>query len=431
MRWLYVLTIGLGFFTTGVSWGVYNSYLPKDFLPVFITGDFQMTIIGAIMVLDNIFAFFLQPYIGARSDRTWTRWGRRMPYIMVGVPIASVTFVLIAYGWAMASFWFMMAALTVFNVSMAFYRAPVVALMPDLVGPEHRSKANGVINLMGGIGAVYAFAIASRIYKINDPVIGAMLGVTAEQSGPVLTFLTTAIIMVVALVLLFVFIKEPATPLPAEIKREMGIVEALRQVSLSRDRSAMLLLLAIFFWFLSYNAIETWFTTYGANVLGFATADASFLLNGIAISFIVFAVPAGYLAGRIGRKKTIAIGLVLMLVALVLLIPATDYVVILGLLAIAGTGWAFVNVNSIVMVWQLLGQSRLGAGTGLYYGFSMSAAILGPFITGIIFDAAALLMSIQGVTLLFPVSLVFLVIALLLTLSVRTGEVGDVAIVSE
>ncbi|HDD67503.1 MAG TPA: hypothetical protein ENG31_02645, partial [Candidatus Thorarchaeota archaeon] len=100
MNWLYVFAIGLGFFTTGVSWSVYNSYLPADFLPTFIKGDLQNTIIGAIMVLDNVFALFMQPYIGAHSDKTRTRWGRRMPYIMVGIPIAATFFTLIAYGWA-------------------------------------------------------------------------------------------------------------------------------------------------------------------------------------------------------------------------------------------------------------------------------------------------------------------------------------------
>ncbi|MFW9885715.1 MAG: MFS transporter, partial [Candidatus Thorarchaeota archaeon] len=96
MRWLYVFVIGLGFFTTGVSWSVYNSYLPIDFLRPFIIdmgyGAIVSTIVGAIMVLDNVFAFAMQPYISARSDKTRTKWGRRMPYIMIGTPIAALFF---------------------------------------------------------------------------------------------------------------------------------------------------------------------------------------------------------------------------------------------------------------------------------------------------------------------------------------------------
>jgi MFS family permease len=403
MRWLHVFAIGLGFFTTSVSWSVYNSYLPAAFLPDFIVGDLQNTIIGAIMVVDNLLALFLQPYIGARSDKTRTKWGRRMPYIMIGTPIAALFFSLAAYGWAVFGFWFMLAMLTIFNVAMAFYRAPVVALMPDLVSSENRSKANGVINLMGGIGAIYAFAIASQIYKISDPALGVMLGVTAVQSGPILAFLTTSVIMVVAVAILFVIVKEPS------------------QVSFSKDKSAAAIMGAIFFWFFGWNAIETWFTKYGNEVLGFSVPDASFLLNGIALSFVVFAVPSGFIAVKFGRKNTILAGLVIMIVSLSLLWVITDYLTILGVLAIAGIGWALINVNSIVMLWEHLGQARIGAGTGLYYAASMGAAISGPVVSGILFD-------ILGIGILYPLSIAFFVVAFFLTMAIKTGEAGDAAI---
>lgn len=425
LRWLYVVAIGLGFFTTGVSWSMYNSYLPSDFLPTFIVGDLQNTIIGAIMVLDNLLAFFMQPWIGAKSDSTQTKWGRRMPYIMIGTPLAAAFFTLIAYGWAVFGFWIMLAIITVFNIAMAFYRAPVVALMPDLVASEHRSKANGVINLMGGIGAIYAFAISSQIYKINDPSLGAILGVSAAQSGPVLAFLVTSIIMVVSVIILYVAVKEPEIP-PNDIEKAIGLREAFSQVSFSGDKSALAVLGAIFFWFLGYNALETWWTKYGNEILSFSVPDATFQLTGFALSFVLFAVPAGLIAGKIGRRNTILIGLVIMMSTLVVVWLMTDYLIILALLAIAGLGWAFINVNSIVMVWQQLGQERVGAGTGLYYFFSMMAAIAGPFITGLIFDLTADVGG--GIELLFPVSLVFLVVALLLMLTVKTGEVGDAAI---
>jgi MFS family permease len=421
MRWLYVLAIGLGFFTTGISWGVYNSYLPADFLPTFITGAWQNTIIGAIMVMDNILALFMQPYISARSDKVRTRMGRRMPFVMIGTPFAAAFFFLIAYGWTILNFWAMFAFLTAFNVSMAFYRAPVVALMPDLVPSVHRSKANGVINLMGGIGSIYAFAVASRIYKIQDPGLAAMFGVGTTQIGPILAFLSTSIIMVIAVLILYKAIKEPPLPpVDQEKPKEIGIIQAFRLVSLSKEKSARAILAAIFFWFLAYNSIETWFTKYGKEVLGFATADASFLFNGIAISFVIFAVPAGFAAGKVGRRNAILTGLVIMLASLSVLWFLTSYLMIMAILAVAGLGWALVNVNSIVMVWELLGKARLGAGTGLYYVFSTSAAIVGPFVAGVIFD-------FTSIRFLFPISIVFLVIALLITLRVKLGEVGDEA----
>lgn len=419
IRWLYVFVIGLGFFTTGVSWSVYNSYLPADFLPLFIQGPLQNTLIGLVMVLDNVFALFLQPYIGARSDKERSKLGRRMPYILIGTPAAAVFFALIALGWAAFSFWLMFFFITVFNVAMAYYRAPVVALMPDVVSSKHRSKANGVINLMGGVGAIYAFAIASQIYKIKDPGIAALFGTTTTRIGPILTFLTTSVIMVIATIILFLIVREPEVPpVDPNKPKEVGIVEAIRQVSIGTDKSVIALLFAILFWFFGYQSLETWYTKYGGEVLGFATADAAFQLTAFALSFVIFAIPGGLLAGKLGRKNTILGGLIIMMIGLGLLIVITDYLIMMIILVIAGFGWAMVNVNSIVMVWEQLGKARIGAGTGLYYLFSMSAAIFGPLLTGFIFD-------LISISVLFPLSIIFLVIAFIFMLMVKTGEVGD------
>jgi MFS family permease len=272
---------------------------------------------------------------------------------------------------------------------------------------------------MGGLGAIYAFAIASQIYKYHNASLAAIFGVGPNQIGPILAFLTTSIIMVVAVLTLYKVVKEPPLPpLDLEKPKEIGIVEAFRQVSFSKEKSALAILGAIFFWFLGYNAIETWFTKYCGDVLSIETADASFLLNGIALSFIIFAVPAGFLGNKIGRRRTILTGLVIMIASLFILWPLTSYYTILGVLAVTGLGWALVNVNSIVMVWEQLGKARLGAGTGLYYVFSMSAGIVGPFVAGVIFD-------LTTIGVLYPLSILFLIVALLLTLTVKLGEVGD------
>ncbi|MHA1480474.1 MAG: MFS transporter, partial [Candidatus Thorarchaeota archaeon] len=273
--------------------------------------------------------------------------------------------------------------------------------------------------LMGGIGAVYAFAIASQIYKISDPGLAAILGVTAAQVGPVLTFLTTSVIMVVAVLILFVVVKEPPVlPVDSAKPDEIGIVEAFRLVSKLEDRSALAILGAILLWFFGFNALETWFTKYGNEVLGFLTADAAFLLTAFSLTFVIFAIPAGFIAGKFGRRNTIVIGLIGLIVALGMAALVTDYMMLFVILAIGGVFWALINVNSIVIIWEIFGQSRLGVGTGLYYFFSMGAAILGPLITGFIFD-------MTSIAFLFPVAVAFLILALLLTLTVKTGEVGD------
>jgi MFS family permease len=243
-----------------------------------------------------------------------------------------------------------------------------------------------------------------------------------------MAFLTTSLIMVIAVVILYVAIKEPKVP-PEDIEKAVGIREAFAQISFSADKSALLILLAILFWFFGYNALDTWWTSYGVLILGFEEEQAGFLLTGFALSFVIFAIPGGLIAGKLGRRNTILLGLIILMGMLTVVWFVTDYTLLLILLFIAGLGWAFVNVNSIVMVWQHLGQERVGAGTGLYYAFSMGAAIIGPFITGLIFDLTEPFGG--GIGILFPVSIGFFVVAFLITLLVKTGEVGDAAISKE
>ena len=396
----YKLTfyIGLGFFTTGITWALYDSYVPI-FLRHYIVGDWRNLIIGFIMVLDNIAAITLQPWIGAKSDRTWTRWGRRMPYIMVGIPIAAIFFGLIPLSF---NIWFLLAVITVFNIAMATYRAPVVALMPDIIPSKFRSKANGVINLMGGVGAIYAFTVGAILYKIN----------------PFYTFAVTSVIMVLALLVLLIKVKEPEVPYEKDELEKIGIIKAFKEVITSHDRSALAILFAILSWFIGYQIISTWYTTYGVEVLKIHEADASMMLTAFALTFIIFSIPAGFLASKFGRKGTIQIGLTGIIIIMMVIFFTRDYFVILAALAIAGMFWAFVNINSITIVWEIATPKKLGAYTGLYYFFSSLAAISGPTISGLLFD-------IFGIENMFLFSAIFFILAFVFMLGVKSGEVQE------
>ena len=405
LNWTLTFIIGLGFFTTGITWSLYNSYVPIFLRNIIlnnpewyaILGTWMNLFIGIVMILDNIAAITLQPWIGAKSDKTWTRFGRRMPYLIVGIPIAAFFFMFIP---VIKDLIWLLLIITCFNIAMAIYRAPVVALMPDLIPSKHRSKANGVINLMGGIGAVYAFLVGAIIYKTQ---------------GPFFAFYYTSIIMVVALLILLLTIKEPEVPFGAEESERVGIIEAFREVMVDEDKSGIFILLAILFWFLSYNVIETWFTTYGKVVLGVNEADASMALTGFALMFILAAIPAGYIATKIGRKNTIMVGLIGLLITLIAAIPVRNLLILAILLTVGGIFWALININSIVMVWEIGGSAKLGAYTGLYYFFSALAAIAGPTIAGYIFD-------FTGHGIMFIISVVYLVVAILFMSKVRKGE---------
>ena len=247
--------LGFGFLGVSLIWSVYNSYVP-----VFLEKDFALSasLIGIVMTFDNIAALFIQPWIGALSDRTHTRIGRRMPFILIGAPVAALAFAVIPFANVLPLF---MATIIVMLFAMVVFRTPVIALMPDITPSPLRSKANGVINLMGGVGAILAFFVGARLYDLGRPV----------------PFIVFAIVLVIALALVYLLIKEPraAAEPPSQ---EAGVLANLKIILADRDKSAILILFAIFAWFVGFNVIETFFTLYGVNVLGVKESAASLTL---------------------------------------------------------------------------------------------------------------------------------------------------------
>ncbi len=429
--WSLTFIIGLGFFTTALSWSLYNTFLGpyiQDFIGVFAFLIPVPLIIGLVMVLDNITAFILQPIIGGRSDKTRTRWGRRMPYLLVGIPLASVFFIFIPIAGAIPytwGFWVLIAIIAIFNVSMAIYRAPTVALMPDFTPSEHRTKANGVINLMGGIGSIIAFAVGTTLYRLPG-YIGWI------PIGPLISFSFASLIMVLSLLIIMWRLKEPPVPEDVEERKDLGIAPAVKEVFRSKDRTGIYILFAIFSWFLAYQALEAFFTLYGENVLLIDRASAGFMLTAFALTFVLFAIPAGFIANVISRKKAIMIGIVGFAICIgiipfvPILAPTMIYIFTMALLLIAGIFWAMINVQSIVLVWEI-GKRRMGSFTGIYYLFASLAAMVGPVLCGAIIWYGGVLIGqpLGNYVLMWPFSVVVLIIAFLLMLGVKSGEAGE------
>jgi len=372
------------------------------------------------MTLDNWAAIVIQPWVGALSDRTRTKLGRRMPYIAVGIPTAAVIFSLIPYFSAhppgsQASFVIpllgsivvssgilpLILIIMVFNIAMALYRAPVVALMPDIIPSVHRSKANGVINLMGGVGSILAYFVGSYLYDIGVPV----------------PFVVTGVVMILALVVLLVFIHEELPEKKELSKKEKpGIIRAVGEIIAGRDKSALFVLLAILFWFIGFNSIETWFTTYGVDVLKVKESVASRMLSVVPAMFVLSALPAGFIGTSFGRKKTILVGIVLFVVDLFALNFIHTTLTLYILLAVAGIVWALINVNSITIVWELASAKKIGTYTGLYYFFSSLAQIIAPPLAGFFMEKTT-------TAVLFPFSIVFFSLSFVMMLGVKRGEV--------
>ena len=410
--------IGLAFFTTGISWSLYDTQVNRQLN--FYLG--LLLFVGFWMALDNIIGVIMQPIMGSISDNTRSRWGRRTPYIVVGVIASAIFFALIPTGFG-TSFWILILWMFCFSISMAFYRSQAVALMPDFIRPEHRSKANAIINLMGGIGAVAAFT----------------LSLASDYIGLQMTFIIVSLIMLGALAIFLWKVKETESysyKLLMEIEskesqkldepvviRKPHLIESLKEIWHEEDKSTLFMLLAIFFWFVGYQGIQSLFTIYATDpdILNLSPGFAGFMLNFVAIPFILFAVPSGIIATKIGRKLTIKIGLLIMFSCLIIgsivVIETPNLMIMIIVLILAGIGWAMVNVNSIVIIWELAPTiEKIGTYTGLYYFFSVLAAILGPSIVGGLTD-------LTGLEYLLLNASIFLIISFIFIMLVKRGEV--------
>ena len=395
--WRKTFVLGFGFFGISIVWPVFNSFIPPMLEKLGLTAG----VIGFIMTWDNLINLFLQPYVGARSDRTISRFGRRKPWLAVGAPLAALFFILVPF--VRDNFVLIAVAILLTNLSMALFRSPTVAYLGDLFRAEDRSKANGVINLMGGLGGAAALFGGGALYKIGVP----------------LPFIVGAGVMLIAIVIVLIAVKEPEREVAVIVEDEPrpGVLDNFREVARNSDKSGLFLLGAIFAWFVGWNAMEAFFTLYGINVLGLDAGDGSKMLTAFAAMLILFAIPSGLIATKIGWKRTITIGLLGMVVGLLVGFFIRSQTALLIVLAVMGGFWALVNINSLPMVYDLGGEERIGAFTGLYYFASSAAAITGPIVSGTLIDLTG-----KNYAILWLFSAVFIALAAGLMQRVRHQE---------
>ena len=416
---------GLALLSICAFWQMYNSIVP-----LLLTNTFQLneTYSGMIMAADNILALFLLPLFGSLSDKTSTRIGKRMPYVLFGtgaaiilmniLPIIDNSYSAAPSGFKTVSFVIVLGLLL---VAMGTYRSPAVALMPDITPKPLRSKANAIINLMGALGGVIYLGVAAVMYP-NSKVAGL------EHVNYQPLFIVVASIMFVAVAVLFLTVKEP------KLVAEQRELEAKHpEWNLAEDdgsghetlparikKSLGFLLASICLWFIGYNAVETWFTTYVSQVMGQALGGASTCLliatGGAVISYI----PIGVLASKLGRKRTIMGGIILLASCFGLgYFLTTTYheinLVMFIVFALVGLAWAAINVNSLPMVVEMCKGSDIGKFTGYYYTFSMAAQVVTPVVAGY-------LMRNVSYTALFPYAAVFVAMSFVTMLFVKHGD---------
>jgi MFS family permease len=388
--------LGFGFFGISLIWPIFN-----NFVPVFLKDDFGLsaTLIGFIMTWDNYVNMFVQPVVGERSDRTRTRLGKRKPWMLAGAPLAALFFVTVPL---MRSPVGVMIAILLTNLSMALFRAPTIALLGDLFPPHQRSTANGIINLMGGLGAIAAFLVGGALYKL----------------GRISPFAFGSLVMLGAVSLAVLLIREPEAPQAKEAEQvSASFLANLKEVLQASDRSGLLILLAILCWFLGYNAVETWISSFGRFSLGIDVGRMAMLTSGLALMFVVFAVPSGLLATRFGRKPVILTGIAGLTALFLYGLLIRNQVMLVAMLVPAGIFWALINVNSLPMVYDVGDEARIGAFTGLYYLASNIAAVGEPQAVGFLIDLTG-----GNYYIMFVFSAFFMLLAGLLMMRVKERQ---------
>ena len=397
--------VGLAFLSISAFWQMYDNIIPLILQNTFRLNE---SVIGAIMALDNVLAVFLLPLIGTLSDKVDTPLGKRTPFIVGGTIAAVVLMLLLPYADHTQTLWLFVAALGLTLIAMAMYRSPAVALMPDLTPKPLRSSANAIINLMGAVGGVYSLLLIRVLVKAE------------ERPSYLPVFLGVAAMMLAAVAILLITIREKklAAKIAEEYPDEEEEILTTETGELAPEvkRSLTLILASIFLWYTAYNAVTTAFSRYAITVWKMEGGGFADCLMVATVAAILSYIPSGALATRVGRKRTILIGIVCMFISYsaVFFYP-TYHASALVFFVLIGMGWAAINVNSLPMVVEMSKGSEIGKYTGLYYTFSMSAQIFTPIASGV-------LLQYVSYSTLFPYAMFFTACAFLTMSRVKHGD---------
>lgn len=408
--------IGMAFLSICAFWQMYDNMIPLMLQNSFGLGE---TATGTLMALDNVLALILLPVFGSFSDKVETGLGKRTPFILCGTVLAIIFMMLLPAADRNGNLPLFMGALFGALLAMGLYRSPAVALMPDLTPSHLRSRANAVINLMGAIGGVYALIM-----------IRFLVG-EGERPDYFPLFISIAALMALAVGILLVTVRENRlrAALLAE-KGEGGKDKEGIEVHLDHGgeapkealpsavkRSMIFMLVSVFLWFTAYNAVTTAFSRYTRVVWGMEGGSFADCLMVATVAAILSYIPIGNLSARLGRKKTIMGGVLLMAACYASAVFAVRYHPLINVaFALIGVAWAAINVNSYPMVVEMGKGGHIGKFTGTYYTFSMTAQIITPVLSGFLLENVS-----YGT--LFPYAFVFSLMAFVTMTQVRHGDV--------
>jgi maltose/moltooligosaccharide transporter len=422
-------------------WNYFNFEVPQLLLE-FLPG--RQSLIGLIMALDNIIAVLLQPVFGNVSDRTKSRFGRRMPYIFLGTIISAILFVFFPFA---RYIWGLVGLICAFDLAMALYRSASVAIVADYTLDKFRAKASGLQQFISNLGGVVSFVIPSLIL---------MLPTNMHRS---FGFILVSVLMITLLLVLVFTIKETPTGTrmigfskddfdlnpqdftirEKEHEEKIGVFTVFKEIFTQKDKSMLYTILFVFFTYLGFAAIEPFVSLFGTEFLfsNLPTAEAKAAIGNLTLVYsgcmILTAIVHGWLGQKLGRKRCVIIGLaelgVLIIMMIIYSIPMArngNTIPIYVNMGLIGVFWMMVIVNTFPIVWSLAPPGQIGSYTGVYYTFNQLAYTLSPVIMGAILQLFANRVWIfnpgQEYVMLFPYIFICMMIALVFVLFIKGGE---------
>lgn len=479
LHYPHTILTGFGFLASSIAWAIYDPYITKilnrllnesaivtqwssklnELFPALskfaeANGENVSTaaggitlvplFIGIIMTFDNIFGVIFQPTFGKLSDNTHSRFGKRRPYVIYGAPVSALLFAIIPLvAIKIGSLPLTMLFIILFVFVMSLWRAPVVALMPDLTPNELRSEGNAIINLMGGLGGAIGLFAGTIVTAIYCAVTGASS--KADGWDEFVTFpyvfLLGSVVMIIGMLVVLFFVKEPDSRIKLQGEMNQAADDAARRqaekealkaekearkaekLSSGERRSLVFMLMGLFFLFCGTNAVTTFFALFAAEILNKTTAQATIMTTAFAAASAIAAIPAGWLGKKFGRKKTIIGGLLVFIIAFgaylvsqKMGIEAMSGALIWVALVVGGMANMCITVNTLPLVLEIGGLDKVGTFTGYYYTATFSAQIATPIIYGIVRMFTGTYMS------LFYYCPIAFILSLICILVVKHGE---------
>lgn len=416
------ILIGFAFMAILAFWQFYDQVIPYLLEVKFGRDVFESKV---FMAMDNVLAVFMLPLFGKLSDNTRTRLGKRTPYILYGTIASVILICVLAYFESKNNFWGFIIVLMALLIAMATYRSPAVAYMPDVTEKPLRSKGNAIINLVGYIGGIFATILMMFMLNGGEKYIenGELKIKYPESLSFTPVFIIIAAFMLVAVLIMVFTVNENKALAETNIKDEEEEGGEKKKLSKQVLCSLVLILTSVLLWYTAYNGVTTSFSMYCFNIWGIDLGDSSMLLTVATVAAIAAFVPLGIFSSKIGRKKAVLLGIILMTVCYTVAIfvsadVATKSPWLMYLMfGIIGIGWASINVNSFPMVVEMCTGSDVGKYTGYYYTFSMAAQIVTPLLSGWLIKTLPM-----GYKILFPYAVIFSAASFITMCFVRHGD---------